>query len=253
MTTISEAAPCREQAAYIDGRALPAEALHTMRLPGRSGGEADIVTIRVAHSGCHRNLANELVNRRYSWRGYGSDHRLAAGPQSVTFTASSDEEVIGTLTLTVDSPAGLAIDNAFSDDLAGFRTPGAHLCELTKFAIDSPEPSKHVLAALFHTVFLYGSHRYNCTDLFVEVNPRHRRFYETMLGFRRVGSLKSNVSVGGAPSQLMWLSVSNVRRQIDENAGHDRVARRSLYPHFLSANDECGIYSRLNQAAYALA
>jgi hypothetical protein len=186
-----------------------------------------------------------LLNRMYSWRGYGREHKLPTAPNCVTFTASAGEDVIGTLTLTVDSAAGLAADRTFADEIAKFRqAPGAKLCELTKFAFDTSSPARPRLAALFHIIFIYGSMHYACTDLFIEVNPRHARFYELMLGFTPVGAARTNANVN-APSQLMWLNVGDIRRQIDQYAG--RRESRSLYAHFFSAKEEAGIYGRLGE------
>lgn len=203
------------------------------------------MTIRLADCDGQRNRANMLLNRMYSWRGYGSSHELSAGANCVTFTATSDEDVIGTLTLTVDSSAGLAVDRTFKEEIDVFRSaPGAKLCELTKFAFDTSTPARPRLAALFHIIFIYGSMHYECTDLFIEVNPRHCRFYEVMLGFQPVGTPKMNESVN-APSHLMWLNVAAIRRLIDEYAGRANAAERSLYPYFFSRKEEEGIYGRL--------
>jgi hypothetical protein len=219
--------------------------LHTIFLPSEPGGPQDSLTIRLADCDGQRSRANMLLNRMYSWRGYGASHKLPSAPNCVTFTATSQEDVIGTLTLTVDSPAGLALDQTFRDEIERFRNaPGARLCELTKFAFDTSSPAKPRLAALFHIIFIYGSMHYDCTDLFIEVNPRHARFYEAMLGFTRVGAAKMNLTVN-APSQLMWLNVGDIRRRIDRHAGRDRDASRSLYAHFFSAKEEEGIYGRL--------
>ena len=203
------------------------------------------MTIRLADCEGQRNRANMLLERMYSWRGYGSNHKLPTAPNCVTFTATSQEDVIGTLTLTVDSPAGLAADRTFRDELETFRNaPGAKLCELTKFAFDTSSPARPRLAALFHIIFIYGSMHYDCTDLFIEVNPRHVRFYETMLGFARVGEVRTNEGVG-APAQLMWLNVGQIRRYIDRDGGDSNRSARSLYKHFFSTKEEQGIYGRL--------
>jgi hypothetical protein len=203
------------------------------------------LTIRLADSDGQRSQANMLLNRMYSWRGYGAEHQLPRTPNCVTFTATSQEDVIGTLTLTVDSAAGLALDRTFKEELEPFRrAPGAKLCELTKFAFDTSSPAKPRLAALFHIIFIYGSMHYDCTDLFIEVNPRHARFYEAMLGFTRVGDAKTNEAVN-APAQLMWLNVGDIRRRIDRHAGRSDEGSRSLYAHFFSAKEEAGIYQRL--------
>lgn len=218
--------------------------LHTILLPSYAGETQDSMTIRLADCDGQRNRANMLLNRMYSWRGYGSDHALPTAPNCVTFTATSGEDVIGTLTLTVDSPAGMAADQTFADEIDNFRkAPGAKLCELTKFAFDTSSPARPRLGALFHIIFIYGSMHYDCTDLFIEVNPRHTRFYETMLGFTRVGPMRTNAEVN-APSQLMWLNVGAIRRQIDKHAGATDSSR-TLYAHFFSAKEEAGIYGRL--------
>jgi hypothetical protein len=219
--------------------------LHTIFLPAHAGQGPDSMTIRLADCDGHRNRANMLLNRMYSWRGYGANHALPCAPNCVTFTATSQDDVIGTLTLNVDSPTGLAADRTFSDEIERFRTaPGAKLCELTKFAFDTSSPARPRLAALFHIIFIYGSMHYDCTDLFLEVNPRHCRFYEAMLGFTRVGAPRTNDSVD-APAQLMWLNVGEIRRRIDRHAGDPRESGRSLYGHFFSAKEEQGIYGRL--------
>jgi len=235
----------RSIAAETGLRPLSGTELHKILLPPQAGEAADSMTIRLADCEGQRNRANMLLNRMYSWRGYGSDHQLSAGPNCVTFTATSDEDVIGTLTLSVDSPAGLAVDRTFKDQIDLFRgAPGARLCELTKFAFDTSGPARPRLAALFHIIFIYGSMHYDCTDLFIEVNPRHRRFYEIMLGFKAVGEPRTNTSVN-APAHLMWLNVADIRRLIDEHAGRPNAAERSLYPHFFSPKEEQGIYGRL--------
>jgi hypothetical protein len=170
---------------------------------------------------------------------------VPTAPNCVTFTASSENSVIGTLSLTVDSADGLVCDKTFKAELDKFRAfPGAKLCELTRFAFDTSKPSLNLLASLFHIIFIYGTHHYNCTDLFIEVARRHRRFYEAMLGFKLVGTPTTNDAVG-VTSHLMWLKVSDIRRLIDDPASKGAVSPRSLYPYFFSRKEEIGVYNRL--------
>lgn len=206
---------------------------------------SDDLTIRLADTDGQRSAANMLLSRMYSWRGYGRNHTVGSSPESVTFTAACKENVVGTLTLTVDSTAGLVADKTFVEEITPFRAaPGAKLCELTKLAFDWGGSSHRHLAALFHLVFIYGSRQFACTDLFIEVNPRHRRYYELMLGFVRVGEIRTNFRVN-APSQLMWLNVGAIRRMIDQHATSSATGQRSLYRHFFSPHEEDGLYRRL--------
>ncbi|OAN63843.1 hypothetical protein A7X12_18690 [Sphingomonas sp. TDK1] len=174
----------------------------------------------------------------YGWRGYGSGHALPTGEHCTTFLAETEHAVIGTLSLAVDHSGGLAADHTFRDILDEFRkTPGASLCELAKFAFDTSRPAKSRLAALFHTVLIFGSSEYNCTDLFIEVNPRHKAFYEAALGFRAVAEPRTNRSVN-APSYLLWLSVDAIRQQIEAVRRNQAMGKHSLYPYFLSPVEE---------------
>lgn len=202
---------------------------------------------RVSHDGVRIGIANgavdharaaSLLNRMYGWRGYGTDHALPTGSHCTTFVAETDHAVVGTLSLAVDHPGGLAADHTFRDILDEFRkTPGSSLCELAKFAFDTSVPAKARLAALFHTVLIFGSAEYNCTDLFIEVNPRHKAFYEASLGFRALAEPRTNTSVN-APSYLLWLSVDAIRQNIENFRRTQTGSKHSLYPYFLSPADE---------------
>lgn len=195
-----------------------------------------------------RQVARDLLNDRYEWRGYGSSHDLRFDNHHTTFVAEIDQEIVGTMTLGVDSDRGLAIDKTFAEVVDEVRQePGARICELTKLAFEENVRSKDVLAGLFHMAFIYGTTRTDCTDLFIEVNPRHVRFYEKMLGFRRIGPMAANLSVG-APSCLMRIAVSQIRDQIRQMAGAAAGASdRSLYPHFFPPEEE-GQVRRLLQS-----
>lgn len=213
-------------------------------------GEHNLLEVKMARSGADRQRARALLNRMYDWRGYGHDHVIPHGEGHSTFLASLDRALVGTITLGVDTGNGLAADGIFHDELDVFRRiPGASLCELTKFAFDADIPSRKLLASLFHIVFIYGTRHHRCTHLFIEVNPRHRRFYEAMLGFQSVGGIRTNESVQ-APAQLMWLEVSDIATLISEQAGRDGANGRSLYPLFLSRRDEHDVHSRLSHALF---
>lgn len=240
----------QSSAARIATRAFSQDAsggpvLCWMRQPASADRPGRKIAIRLADNEGERNLASMVINRRYGARGYGSDHRLAEGRSTVTFTASTKTEIFGTITLTVDSDEGLALDKTFPDELAALRAdPDTNLCELTKFAFDPSADARPYLASLFHVIYLYGTERYGCTDLLIEVNPRHVRFYETMLGFKRLGGLRTNSNVA-APSQLMHVKVATIGQNIELAAGKFEKAGRSLYPYFFSKKEEAGLRQRI--------
>jgi len=216
-------------------------------LPDRAGAST-LLEVTLATSAEERQQAQALVNRMYDWRGYGDSHVIPTSEGHSTFLASLDGELVGTITLGVDTGTGLAADLIFRNELNTFRrVPGASLCELVKFAFDADMPSRQLLASLFHIVFIYGMRHHRCSDLFIEVNPRHRRFYQTMLGFQPLGDLRTNSSVH-APSQLMWLKVADIAQHIGSQTTRAETNSRSLYPMFLSSHDERMVRARLARA-----
>ena len=108
--------------------------------------------------------------------------------------------------------------------------------------------SKESLAGLFHLALIYARDIYHCTDIMIEVNPRHRRFYEHMLGFKREGELKNNPRVD-APAYLMRVNLDYVTGQIRQHGGTFSPActERSFYPYFFSPREEAGILARLQR------
>jgi hypothetical protein len=149
--------------------------------------------------------AEALMARKYAERGYGKGHKLPAGCD--TFVAVSDGALVGTLSLAVDGVGGLPSDGVFRHELDQLRTSGARLCELTRFAVDLPSPSMKMLCNLFAAIHDHGLRHYNCTDLIITADSRHRGFYRLKWGFKCVGPAKLNPA-SGAVSQLMWVRIT---------------------------------------------
>ena len=202
--------------------------------------------IRFAKRDECRNSANILIHRMYSWRGYTTSCQTSASSTLITLIATENHSAIGTISITIDSPLGILADETYEDEINMFRSRGSRICEFTKLAFDPGVRSKRVLASLFHVAFLYAWNIRHCTDLFIEVNPRHRRFYERMLGFKRHGKIKNNPRVN-APAVLLWLDLGYAEQQIQKFGGSSSRpgSEKSLYPYFFSHREEEGIAHRL--------
>lgn len=232
-----------------------APALTSILAPGARPEQAEphavsrrLFTIRTADSRGHRSGASILVNRMYATRGYHAKS-LRNEPDShrITLIAGEADLVMGTITIGFDSGDGLVSDELFRDEIDLFRTSGEQVCEFTTLAVDSVVKSKRVLASLFHVAYIIA-HRINgIQSLVIEVNPRHVRFYEAMLGFEVAGPQRMNERVQ-APAVLMRLSLAHAREQIARCGGRPDLApvERSLYPYFFSPADEAGIVNRLH-------
>ena len=191
-----------------------------------------------------RNQASVLINRMYGWRGYGQDHHLADEPCRVTFAAYDQGHLAMTLTVGLGSQAPLAAEELFADEIGAKRRQGAKVCEVVKFACDV-RSSRAMQGAIFHFAMLHATELHGCTDAFIEVNPRHRRFYEQMLGFSEMGSQKICPRVN-APAHLLWMPAAEMTRRALELGGQGAASLdRSLYPWFFSPREAEGLAARI--------
>ena len=207
-----------------------------------------LYTIRAADSEGHRSSARILVNRMYAWRGYLSakENEEARSRHKITLVANEHDLTVGTITIGFDGSEGLVVDELFRAEAEVLRQDRALLCEFTKLAVDGAVRSKRVLASLFHVAFIYAHEVRGCDRILIEVNPRHVRYYERMLGFEVRGQERLNPRVD-APAVLMSLEMAHARHQIDCFGGRSDLVRveRSLYPYFFSVAEEAGIIHRL--------
>jgi hypothetical protein len=203
------------------------------------------VTLRAADTGGRRSSANILVHKMYSTRGYKSSADAEQPSNVVTLIASDRGETVGTVSVNFGSARGLLADDLFGAELGALRSQGRHVCEFTKLAMDHVVKSRRVLASLFHAAYIWAHLRFGFDDVVIEVNPRHVRYYQRMLGFTIMGPERLNRRVD-AIAVLMRLDFSHARQQIERFAGRpESNGERSLYPHFFSANEEAGIVARL--------
>jgi hypothetical protein len=206
------------------------------------------ITIRTARERLDDSAPErQLLGRRYAWRGY----RAVTLPADqtgyrTTLTAQGGDRTLGTLTLELDGPDGLSADAAFPDVTAALRAQRCRLVEFTRLAVEADGASPRVLAALFHVGFIVSHQLRGYDRLLLEVNPRHQRYYERMLGCEVIATAREHAGVG-APAVLLSAEFAGIQQQIEKMAGRDTPAR-SLYPFAFRPQEAAGILGRLLRA-----
>jgi len=206
--------------------------------------------IRAADSSRQLGAASMLIEKMYATRGYQTGPLKDDGTANrITLVASDECSAIGTLTVRFDSAAGLLGDELFLDEINALRDAGRQVCEFTKLAMDRGVGSRRALAALFHVAYIYARRVGRCNNLLIEVNPRHVRYYEAMLGFKALGPQRLNPRVN-APAVLLSLDLSYAHDQISKFGGRPDLAatERSAYPYFFSVAEEAGIVGKVRSA-----
>ncbi|MCK4872325.1 MAG: hypothetical protein KAS72_06340 [Phycisphaerales bacterium] len=165
----------------------------------------------------HKYLERKLVKPTPGGVFFTMQHLL---PESVTFVGRLGSTAFTTLSVVMDSPAGLPLDNVFGDELARFRDRGMVLGELGLFADRrrSVTQSLSAMQRLFRFAYWYYlSNNYGCGV--IGVHPRHSGFYQRLFGWTSTGIVRDHPTVRNAPAELLVL----------EEANFDEVSRRSRY------------------------
>jgi len=217
--------------------ALPFAALFTGRSSGESGGAANGLRLRAAEEAAEAirrdnqeqfravatiavdaadlEAAVRLVEERYAWRGYGTEHVRVRSQtrREVTLLARSGERAVGTMTLGFDSTAGLYVDQTYPDELLAARAEGCNACELTRLAVAERADTKATFSAMFNLAYVIARRMLAVTDAFVEVNPRHAAFYRRAFGFL-VASEERMCERVKAPALLLRLRLERLEAQM---------------------------------------
>ena len=179
------------------------------------------VKSRIAESPAQALLAQNLVRRRYYRAGYRMVEddgcpfpAPSRAPKYFPIVALQAGRVVGTVTVGVDSPAGLMVDDTHKGTADSIRLKGGRLCELVRLAIEADVDSKRVLASLLQCVYATCTTLFDLTDVVIEVIPKHVSFYCRHLGFTRASEIRLCERVGGVPSMVLSLERAELERRL---------------------------------------
>lgn len=208
----------------------------------------DLTAIRSAETEEQRRLARELLERMYRRRGYSDSlgGEEDAAPRPLVAMDYARGNAIATLTLHPENDGGLNADRLYGSELDALRAQGRQLCEMIRLAADPTiRKSRRLMGALFHVAFLQAYRLNCCTDLLIEVTPRHAAFYRRMLGFEIFGDVRWNprVKTCGMLLRLDLDKAADRIRRLGDLPG-TRLAR-TLYPWVFPAPQESIVFQRI--------
>jgi hypothetical protein len=160
------------------------------------------------------NQAYHLVAAKYQARGYESPcakpvrftpfHAL---PDTATFVAKHEGEVVATLSVVVDNTLlGLPMERIYASEIADLRWGGRRLSEATCLADQDLGMREFVqiFVTLIRAAMQYAVRQGSDTWL-ITVNPRHRNFYCKAMGFVPFGPCRACPSVRDHPAEAYLL------------------------------------------------
>ncbi len=142
---------------------------------------------------------------------------------ALSIAARMDDEVVGTISVVKDGPAGLPMDSIFRVELTDWREKASSLVEVCQFAIDKTlfakdtfilkNVSETELALELLGLTIEYCRRTHVSHVVFAVNPKHRLFYEA-LGATKIGVEKSYPSVNNAPAVAYVLDITDLSSSI---------------------------------------
>lgn len=204
---------------HVEGRPCQRAGVGAGRNPTCLASDGELRAV-VANRPDQLKAAGELVRRRYAWRGYRFAHAEESALASlgnanfpVTLLAEDGEKLLATVTVRADSAQGLQAEQTYGAEIGRLRSQGRRVGELVKLAVEQGADWKAALDALMRAVYLVTRSVHALTDVLIEVNPRHVRFYQRVFGFMVAGAERPCVRVG-APSVLMQLDIEQFSRRL---------------------------------------
>ncbi|MBW2735346.1 MAG: hypothetical protein JRH20_23425 [Deltaproteobacteria bacterium] len=146
--------------------------------------------------------AFRLVRTGYVYQGYlpmrspelriYNQHVL---PESVVLIAKKGENVVGTMTVTLDSPAGLPLDKDYGDALTELRAGGEKLVEFGALAVLQPYQGSGVPTLMNMAAWWLAHNILGAERVVIGVNPRAVSWYRATMAFLPFGPLREHADL----------------------------------------------------------
>jgi hypothetical protein len=185
----------------------------------RVAGLTRNIRVKIATERHEFEQAYELLASNYRARGYeaASDKPFRftpfhALPGTVTLVAIHQKRVRATLTLVPDSELlGLPMETIYGPEVAQLRQSGLRPAEAISLA-DTDLTIREfiqVFKALIKLAMQYHARR-DGDSWIITVNPRHRSFYQKVLGFTPLGPQRTYPTVQNHPAEAYLLTAATM-------------------------------------------
>jgi hypothetical protein len=211
--------------------------------------------IKIANTLEERESVFRLAYQIYRDKGYiqenGNQWLLnpydTAHETIVFIVQDQQKNIVGSITTLFDSPRKLPADKIYKEELQSLRQSGKKMAEI------SPDyrNSKEILVLLFNYMAIYAYHVRRFDNLIIEVNPRHKEYYKSILCFEEIGAEKPCPQVQNAPAILLSLPLKRYQSEVKRCHQQPTLEKkeRTLYPYFLKLEQENLVASYLEKQA----
>lgn len=195
-------------------------------------------TVRVARTTREYEEAFALVRTAYVFMGIESltsaplritdQHVLA---ESFVLVAHEGDELVGTMTVTMDSAAGLPLDKDYPNELAEQRDLGRRLCEFGSLAIVSRCHHSGVSTLLNMTAIRLARETLAASHVVMGIHPKATPVYRALWGFTPMGRAQEHANLR-APVASMVLALEGLETHLESHYRRPMATGHNVADHF---------------------
>lgn len=225
----------------LNGKTVPVERRNEVRLSKETEDSPKVrsVTYKIASDKNELEKAYGLVWNNYVETGlqrvddigirFTKYHLL---PNTRVFVANYHEELaegrpdkfkgkgecVGTVTLILDGPMGLPMEEFCGDEISKLRMEGRRVAEVVAFAVNPKYTRYKVFLHMFKLLFQFAALK-GVTDLCCSVTERHIKFYRRVCLFEPIGELVPYSAAYKLKVQGHRLDIEQANRKAEEFYG----------------------------------
>jgi hypothetical protein len=199
----------------------------------------DRFQVRIARTVDDYRGAFRLVRAAYIAHGIESvrDPELRITPQhlmpeATVFVAHEDGQLVGTMTVTLDSPAGLPMDKEYRPELDALRATNTVIAEYGSLAVVQRCRHAGVTTLLNIAADRWANLLLGATHTVAQVHPKAEVIYAAHYNFEALGAAKAYGALG-APTIALVRDVAGWRTFASRHHTQLMASGHSVYDHFL--------------------
>lgn len=239
--------PTRESSLSVAIRKTLEQSDLKSALPDKN--ESAKFNIKIANTKDERELAFRLGYQVYLEKGYinaNANQWLVQNydfyPQTTILIVQDKNKMIaGSLTLVFGEDGKLPVEKIYGEESNILKMNGNKVMETSRLVISQEyRNEKEVLQLLLNYMLIYSYYVKNYDSMLIQVNPRHKLYYKSLLKYDEIGGEKLCPSVKNAPAVLLHLPIKRFQEEIQKcNSNNSQNKKeRSLYPYFLNPQQE---------------
>lgn len=160
------------------------------------------------------------------WRPYPID-----APTSTVLLLWRDEEPVGTVSVVLDSPAGMPIVRTFPDHVGKLRRSGRRLAELTALALAPEHRRSGIGVCLAIEAWRYSRMQLGVTDLLSVVDTHIADYYMALFKFEPLTPVRSYAGFAPEERALDDDPVIGLHQDVEQAATWVETTRAVCEPH----------------------